>query len=538
MGRVKNLAAYARVVLGAAGLLFASDSRASGAEALIATNAPRIGLVEAMRATLQRDPNIQIQEEQVKFSKGSVLREAGVFDFTFDSELSQGTLRTPRTLVERLINQTNRTEVVADITSQRASVGKLFRAGPSASAGVELNRIGNNIDPDVANRANVNFVLNVPLLKGFGSASTAANELAAKVVQEGAVLELGFVTSQRLLNTAATYWELLGAEVNLETLTASATRASNLLQRVRQLVSGGEIPAAELRQTEADLARKSAEVKAGEQRFVQARQNFGLALGYSSAELHLVPLPQPDWPALDTNSVPPMFTGQSIIDRSLLRRGDYQAAIKSESAAAVLEKAARKDLKPQLDLTMELSYAGLSEGSEFRRFYTSLDPRPVDGPSAVGTLRFVYPFGNRSARGLLVQREALRSQAKLREQNLARGIGSAILVAFSDLEQSSQEALRAREAVALYRQTVDNEREKLRIGASTIVDIITIADRLDDAEIRATDALVRYSIALARIRYETGLLPATVNRSATISIDDFRTLPRQSDLESIAQPSK
>lgn len=496
----------------------------------------RIGLREAVETTLRRDPNIRIQEAQVKFSEGTVLREAGLFDFTFETSISYGVIRTPRTELERMTfgGDTNIVDTVSDVLNQRAAVTKQFRGGPTVSTGVEFNRYHDNLTGDSINRANINFILNVPLLKRFGAASTAAGENAARLIGEASVLELGFVAGQRVLNTAVAYWECLGAEANLGIIAASAERATNLLARVKELVAGGEIPGAETRQTEADVAQKTAELKAAQQRFFQARQTFGLALGYKSSELDAVPLPEARWPAVETNRL--NFTGQPLVERSLNRRADYQAALKNQAAAEVLEVAARRDLKPQLDLTAEVGYAGLAEGSEFRRFYTSIDPRPVDGPNAVGTLRFLYPLGNRSARGLLAQREALKQQTILREENLAREIGSAIMVAISDLDQSAQEVARAREAVALYRQTVENEREKLRIGNSTIVDVITIADRLDFAETRATDALVRYASALARIRYETGLLMARRDREATVVMDDFLTLPTQAALESTDQP--
>lgn len=520
-------------------LLAAAGAVAAHAQFLATTNAPRIGLRAAVETTLKRDPNIKIQEEQIKFSEGTVLREAGLFDFTLDAAASYGVIRTPRTELERLsiAGRTNEVDTVSDVSNQRAAVTKQFRGGPSVSTGVEFNRFHDNLSGEAINRGNVNFVLNVPLLKGLGTAATGAGEKAARVLGEAAALEYGFVAGQRVLNTAVAYWECLGAEANLQTFTSSAARSSNLLERVKQLVSAGEIPAAELRQTEADVAQKTAEMKAAQQRFFAARQNFGLALGLAGKELDEVPLPEARWPLVETNQVAPNFTGQPVVERSLNRRADYQAAKKNQEAAEILEKAARLNLKPQLDLTMELGYAGLAEGSSYSQFYSSIDPRPVNGPNAIGTLRFIYPIGNKSARGLLAQREALRQQTVLREENLARGIGSAIMVAFSDLEQSSQEVLRAREAVALYQTTVSNEREKLRIGNSTIVDVITIADRLDFAETRATDALVRYAVALAKIRYETGLLIARNDREATVSMDDFMTLPSQSALETLELPA-
>ena len=506
-----------------------AESQAAPAPA----GASRVNLAEAVLATLRRDPNIRIQEEQIKFSQGALQREEGAFDYALDTAISQGLTRSPRSESERLsfLGQTNILHNASDLSNHRAAVTKLFRSGTSVSAGVELNRLHHNLEASVVNRANVNLIVTVPLLKRFGASSTAAAERSARVVAEAAFLEMRFVAGQRVLNTAAAYWECLAAERHLEVFRDSAKRSKELLEGVVQLVNAGEIPRAELRQTEADVAQKIADLKAGEQRFTQARQNFGLALGLADEELDKIPLPLQSWPAVQTNQVP-RFTGQAMIEQSLIRRPDYLAARKTGLAAEILEKGARRDLRPQLDLTLEAGYSGLSEGAGLERFYASVDPRPIRGPNALATLRLLVPFENRAAKGLLAQREALTKQASLREQNLARAIGSAIRVVLSDLDQSAQEAVRAREAAALYRQTVENEREKLRIGTSTIVNVITLADRLDLAEIRMTDALMRYATALARIRYETGLLPTAKGQDAVVSMDDLTTLPTQSDLES------
>src|SRR4051812_6926649 len=77
---------------------------------------PRITLEDAVKSTLRRDPNIQVQEEQVKFAQGAVVREAGAFDYTLETSLSQGVVRTPRTVLERMsiAGKTTVTETVAD----------------------------------------------------------------------------------------------------------------------------------------------------------------------------------------------------------------------------------------------------------------------------------------------------------------------------------------------------------------------------------------------------------------------------------------
>ncbi len=496
----------------------------------------RIDLIGAIRLTLSRDPNIQIEQEQAEFARGAIQREAGIFDFTFDTALSKGILRDPRTELERLQigGRTNLSDHVSDLTNQRFGLTKQFRSGPSISTGVEVNRLDESMDQPAVNRANVNFVLNIPLLKGFGTSSKGAAEQAARIGHEAAVLDLTHVTAMRVLNTAMAYWSCLGAEKELSILRASAVRADDLFKKVQQLVAGGELPAAELKQTEADVTEKRAAVDSAEQRFLQTRQSFALAIGAEGQELEKAPLPFEQWPQVETNAAPiPNYAGQDALDRSLIRRADYQSARKNERASEILELAARRDLKPQLDLSLEAGYSGLSEGSQFRRFYGSVDPRSVDGPNAMATLRFVYPFGNQTAKGLVTQRKALLKQANFREQDLARNIRSSIMVAFSELAQTREELLKARRAAELFQQAVVNEQAKLRIGTSTILDVISTADRLATAETRATAALVRYGMVLARVRFETGLLlPAGSGTRAGFTLEDFLTIPGDTQLQS------
>ena len=100
--------------------------------------------------------------------------------------------------------------------------------------------------------------------------------------------------------------------------------------------------------------------------------------------------------------------------------------------------------------------------------------------------------------------------------------------------QAREELIKARRGATLFGQAVTNEREKLRIGTSTILDVINTADRLSAAETRATDALIRYAVALDRVRFETGLLlPAGTATRAGYSIEDFLSMPEESQLQSM-----
>ncbi len=92
----------------------------------------------------------------------------------------------------------------------------------------------------------------------------------------------------------------------------------------------------------------------------------------------------------------------------------------------------------------------------------------------------------------------------IRSQDLSRTIFSGILVAWSEWERSLAALKQTMVARQNYSQTVTNERDKLLLGTGTTLDIITLADRLNRAQLNEIAAKARYAIGLARVRFETG----------------------------------
>lgn len=490
--------------------------------------APHLTLLEAVRLTLLQDAHIQGAQQQVEFAKGAVQIAGGQFDLTLQSALSRELNRVPRSQLDFVQEGfVDIAERESDIATYELRLKKQLRSGITLSPGLEVTRFTDNLFQERAvNRANVSFLIRVPLLKGWGRAATEAGERAARATQEAAVLDLQQTIALRILNTAAAFWQCLAAQHRLQILRESEQQSANLLRAVRDLVNIQELPASELRQTEADQAAKATERITGEHEFWQAREQLAQAIGLAPDLMALPPVPAADFPAAVTN-----LSGWSPaeLSESLARRPDYLAALKVQSASEILEAAARQNLKPQLDLNLAVGYAGLDEGSQLERYYGSLDPRLAPGPNLLGTVSFEWPFGNRAARGALAQRQAVRQQSHLRAQELARTIHSGILVAFSELTSSQGEIEQADAAAQSFRRAVQSEQDKVRLGTGTILDVITLADRLHEARLRGISARARYGTALARVRYETGWLiqPGTTLESP-LTVQDLVTLPPRS----------
>jgi hypothetical protein len=73
---------------------------------------------------------------------------------------------------------------------------------------------------------------------------------------------------------------------------------------------------------------------------------------------------------------------------------------------------------------------------------------------------------------------------------------------------------------------VANERDKLLLGTATILDVITLADRLNSAQLNEIAAQARYAIALARVRFETGrLIRPGPTLDSPLGLEDLTSLP-------------
>jgi len=493
-----------------------------------------LGLLEAVRQTLAQDANIQLSQEQVEIAKGTVQRAAGQFDATLDTRLGHASANIPRSQVDIVFppdEYTNLTEMVTHETLYELRVRKQFRSGITVSPGFDVSRYQDNLDQEFAgggavNRANVSFLIRVPLLRGRGKASTGALEHAAKVGQEAAVLELEQAISERILNTVIAYWTSLAAQRQLKVLKEAEELSADLVTAVTAVVNIDELPRSEQQQAEADHAAKMAARIRGEQEYWAARQRLAQALAMPVQGMTTPPVPAGDFPQAASSSRYGGGEIGAVLARSLDRRADYLAGMKQQEAAEILERAASRDLKPRLDLNLEVGYAALDEGNQLRYFFGSLDPSRAAGPNAMGTLVLEWPFANRRARGLLVQRQAARRQSQLRLDDLARTVYSKILIAQRDLLGTRGELEKSEEAERQFFEARKSQEDKVRLGTATILDLINLTDRYNAAKLNAISARARHAVALAQLRFEMGRLVARGGTpEGPLRLEDLTTLP-------------
>jgi outer membrane protein len=458
-----------------------------------------LDLGEAIRLTLENDPNIALTEARLAGARGVLLGAAGQFDPVLTSRVDQETSNIPRS---------ERTSVEERSLTSSLGVATQLRSGLSITPSLGISRIHAPGAGDTApNLGTLAFAFRQPLLQGRGRSVVAAGEISAEREVAASALDVEQTTAERVLTVVSQYWTARARVLDLEILAASEASSRELLETTRRLVEADQIPAAELVQLEANLAAKESSRIGGERALFAARQDLGREIGLEPARIAALPLPADPFPAVRPAEVPPPAEADRFIAAALRRRADLRAARERRSGAEILLRAADDALKPRLDLLFVPTWFGVVDGSAAGDYLGALG-RDVPGAGASLGFSLSWPTRNRTARGAQAETEAFRRQTELTIEVLSRAIGANVPSALDGVRSSALQVERAAAAVRLFEQAVINEEKKLRAGTSTLLDLISQRDRLTVA--RQTEVAARLALAqsLALLRFETGTLLA------------------------------
>ncbi len=478
-------------------------------------------LLDAIELTLNLDPNIELVEAQLDASRGSLMSASSRFDPQLTADLQRDDVRTATGE-----NSSSRSESLSASTGLRYEL----RSGLLLTPSVSLDRD----ERDAANQATVAFSLRQPLLRGRGRDVVAAAESAAAGEVEASYHDLQHTIAQRLRTVTQFYWQLLAAQENLAILRQGEARSRTLMETTRRLIEADVTPAADLIQLQADLTAREAARIGGEENVFSARQVLGREIGLDAEAIAALPAASEPFPEPVLPASLRADAGR-FIARARALRSDLQAQRVRSANSRTLERAAANAVQPSLDLIFTPSYSGFTSGSAGSDFLAPLW-REVPGLSASIGLSLTLPIGHRLAEGQLLQEQSARRQRDLQRDLLETAIGADVPAALEAVISGAAQLERAREAVSLFEQAVENEEKKQRVGRSTLLDVINQRDRLTSAQQRLVNARLNLALALLDLRFQTGTLwtPAPVAdgnsgsgaRTANrVSLQQLTTLP-------------
>lgn len=488
-----------------------------------------LALGEALRQALRLNPNIELQQQQVLVNRGAKLVAQGQFDPLVSG--SVGRSRDLRPLREDEKNALVLAPSVVPFNSQISNaityavgVDRTLHTGVTIGASVGITTLfdnlsgASNIPAQTAGR--ISFSVGAPLLRNAGTEATTANLSAAEAELSAAQYELGFSNAQTLLNTTLAYWAYLAQLRRLDIARDAEVRSMRLVSETRKLIDADELPAAD---SQLVLANNSDRVRSrisAEQAFAEARRNLALQIGLPPERLVNLPPPIDDFPRYDGQPLSVDVPIEHLLDFALTRRADFTAAKQREHAARRRVDAARSGLKPQLDVTIGLSYNTLVENRAPFSLGQVFGSNRV-GPSINAAVAAQLPWRNSTAEGVFLAQSATLSASNIRVRNLSDVIGANVLTDAQALARSAKQLLQSIETSRFYSQTVENERTKRRLGLVTLIDVINLEDRLTDALAAEIQARQAYANAIAQLRFDLGTIVFERDGKFEVVIEDL-----------------
>lgn len=506
--------ALAALILGLACAHAALAAEAGAADPATGTAVlPPLDLLAVIRQTLLRNPAIRLQQQQVEIARGALQQSAGGFDPSVQLSLGRRRDQQPLNAATRAAYDARYGSagagaidtLVTETGSATATLEKTWRSGvvlSMSASSIRTDGTGNALEgwpPQTV--GTIGFSLSLPLGRNAGT-GLALGERASGLAWQASLYDLRQALAKSVLDAVQAYWGVLAARRHLEIAREGEASSTVLLEDTRKLVAADELPAAELDLVRASLAERQAARIAAEDGVQQAVLALAGVLG----------LAWPQVPGLRVEGeLPPQSAPQpgqlqhqpGLLEAALRRRADLSAArLRLQAADAEIELA-RSGLRAQHNLVLGAGAARLAEGRAPGHYLQALRPGAPNW-----SIAWVYqmPLGDNAAQGVLAQRLAAREKARIGLDAQTRSIALAVEAAHGALLRSTRQLQASMESVTIYQRSLENEKTRNRLGTSTMLNVLNVADSLRNARYASVQYHASLLNALASLAYETGAL--------------------------------
>lgn len=353
-------------------------------------------------------------------------------------------------------------------------------------------------------RTKLGLDLRAPLGRGRSQLAAIEQSSALDLRVAEALLEQQVAAVVR--DTASAYWQLVAAVQRLEIARDSQTRQQQIAELTEALVQADQNPRSELARVAASGAEAQARVIQAESAVVSARFALAQVLGKRADTLDQAPWPAEGFPPLAEVLTLDKVSLLEVENRSLRRRADFRAALLQTDSAEVLASAAQVELAPKRDLTAGISFTGVAEDSSISTALKDVLLGRYVGPGVDLAYSYERPWRNDEAQGRLQQQNAQLLQREILRDDIMRRLRAGIALSLERLQRAHAQVLSLQDATRLYLESVVNERERLRTGGSTVINLLLTEERATNVLFSSIAAEANYAVSLVELRFASGLL--------------------------------
>lgn len=330
----------------------------------------------------------------------------------------------------------------------------------------------------------------VPFLRGlfYNEQSVALKE--AKFGEQLAAQTFFLTRLDMLLRAGTTYWNWVGAKMKTD-VSKEIFGLANLVTSIsEQQERSGDLARIYVTEAEEDIQRREADLLQAQRDFQRHSFNLSAVLFDTGG----TPLPLPS--EVNVPDVPkPQAISQTDTDHNIMLalagRPELKVIAVDKKIANVELKLAKNQMLPALNGVLTEGYDTGHNGI---------------GNTYRGQLTFSEPLLLRSARGKVAAAKLRLDKLEKDRQAEEQKIRNQVLDAISAINLAYKRFVALEKQVEKAEQVYQGERERFKVGDSTVYFMAERARQLNEAKVRTIDASVEYHIGLLALKAITSQL--------------------------------
>jgi outer membrane protein TolC len=465
-----------------------------GTEFILPAEGPLdLAIEQATMLVLKNNRDLHVHELNPVIAGTFVQIERGVYDPEVFAELEyreERTSETSRSTGTQFSVEGSDTSIVTGIRQD-------FPTGTTIEATVEQERSISNRSPE-QQEARLGLSVTQSLLQGFGPAVNLARVQQAELGTVASMYELRGFTEALLAETEKAYWNLVLAKKEIEIFEQSLSVAQQQRNEVELRIEVGILPEIEAAAARAEVARR-------EQALINAHSLLEERRLRLLRLINLPPDGRLDRPINATSS--PDLNPESITDLTdRIRLAEKMRPDLNEARLRLRQNrletiVTRNGLLPRLDLFITLGQTGFAD--TFSDSFSKLDDDTYDFTVGIQLSHFL---GNRAAEGHDLAARASRRQSIEAVDNLQQLVRLDVRLAVNEVERARKQISASRATRLLQEETLQAEKERFDVGASTALLVAQAQRDLLASLIAEVEAVVSYRTALVNLYLAEGSL--------------------------------
>lgn len=467
-----------------------------------------VGLRRAVRSTVERNLLIQDATLGPAISEASLTAAESAFDWVFFSDLTWTDRDTPRAapgFIPGLNQVRDSLQSVQSSTGFRRSLvtgGQFSASNDIVYSDLRATSFGVLPNPNPGTSVSLNFQLDQPLLRGFGSDVGLASVRLSRNAERTAIATLKSSLIATVTETESAYWDLVRAYRELSIVQAQLERGIGVRDDIKARLVLDAVQAqvadavATVESRKGDLLTAQRSMRRASDRLKALMNDPEFPVG---SELLLIPSDH----AIDE---PIMLSLVEEIRTAVENRPEIDTALLAIDDASIRETVAENGLLPQLDLQAQVSLLGFDQYGD--RAYSEIADNEFLDEFVLG-LFFEQPIGNRGPEAEFRRRRLERMRTVVAYRRAVQDTVLAVKNAVDDVKTNYrliEQARASRVAAAEALRTLLVEKELTDRGYTVErLDLeLSQQDGLAASERAEVQALIDYNRAIARLAEATG----------------------------------